>query len=167
MGARPPQGMARIDQYLTFALGGEQYGTDVMRVQEIKAWEAVTRVPYSPPYILGVINLRGAIVPIIDLRVRFGLEQAPFDSTTVIVIVSVAGARSERVAGVVVDSVKEVHDIAAHRILPPPELPGSLDRRFVKAIADIDGKLIILLNMEALITSSIMGERTGCEAPAS
>jgi purine-binding chemotaxis protein CheW len=161
------RGVARVDQYLTFALGGEQYGTDIMRVQEIRAWEAVTRVPYSPQYILGVINLRGAIVPVIDLRVRFGLEHASFDSATVIVVVRVAGERGERVVGVVVDSVRDVHDIAASQIQPTPELLGSVDRLFVKAIANVDGNLIILLDMERLVTSSIMGEHAVREARAS
>jgi purine-binding chemotaxis protein CheW len=156
--AEAPRGSEQVDQYLTFALGSEQYGTDVMRVQEIKVWEGVTRVPYSPKYILGVINLRGAIVPVIDLRVRFGLKCALFDSKTVIVVVRVAGERGERVAGIVVDSVKEVHDIAASDIQPPPELLGSVDQVFVKALASVDGKLVILLDMEKLVTSSIMGE---------
>ena len=154
----PARELEHIDQYLTFALGGEQYGTDVMQVQEIKVWDGVTRVPYSPNYILGVINLRGAIVPIIDLRVRFGLKSALFDSTTVIVVVHVAGERGERVVGVVVDSVKEVHDIAAANIQPPPDLLGAVDQVFVKALANVDGKLVILLDMEKLVTSSIMGE---------
>jgi purine-binding chemotaxis protein CheW len=166
MTSQPVRGIARADQYLSFALGGEQYGTDVLRVQEIKAWEPVTRVPYSPQYILGVINLRGAIVPIIDLRVRFGLEHAPFDSTTVIVVVRVAGERGERMVGVVVDSVKEVHDIAASQIQMPPELLGSVDRLFVKAIANVGGNLIILLDMERLVMSSIMGEHAIGEARA-
>src|SRR5450631_4386651 len=84
------------DQYLTFMLAGEEYGVDILRVQEIKGWDRVTRIPHTPDYVLGVINLRGAVVPIIDLRLRFGLEEIKFGPTTVVIVVRVAGDRDER-----------------------------------------------------------------------
>lgn len=145
-------------QYLSFFLGGEEYATDILRVQEIKGWDTVTRVPYSPNYILGVINLRGAIVPVIDLRVRFSLEDAAFDSATVVIVVHVAGARGERVVGIVVDAVSDVYAVAAESITPPPDVMGSIDHMFVTGLARIDDKLVIILDIERLVTSSILGD---------
>lgn len=150
-------GMARDrrEQYVSFVLGGSEYAADIIQVQEIKGWDTVTRVPYSPDHVLGVINLRGAIVPVIDLRKLFGMERAPFDSTTAIVVVRVAALRGDRTVGVVVDAVNEVHDIDADLIKPAPRLPGSIDPALIKGIADIAGRLVILLDMEKLVNSSI------------
>jgi purine-binding chemotaxis protein CheW len=145
-------------QYLSFFLGGQEYATDILRVQEIKGWDTVTRVPYSPTYILGVINLRGAIVPVVDLRVRLALESAPFDSATVVIVVRVAGARGERIVGLVVDAVSDVYSFSAENIQPPPEAVGSLDQMFVLGLAKLEDKLVIVLDIERLVISSVMGE---------
>jgi purine-binding chemotaxis protein CheW len=145
----------RYEQYVSFMLGGEEYGVEIGQVQEIKGWDTVTRVPSTADYVLGVVNLRGAIVPVIDLRMRFGLERVAFDSTTVIVVMRVAAQRGERIAGMVVDSVNEVHQVAADSIQPPPELMGAVDKVFIKGIADVHGKLVILLDIEKLVTSSL------------
>jgi purine-binding chemotaxis protein CheW len=145
-------------QYLSFMLGGEEYATDILRVQEIKGWDTVTRVPYAPDYVLGVINLRGAIVPVIDLRVRFGLECAAFDSATVIIVVHVAAERGERIVGVVVDAVSDVYNFASESIQPPPDVLGPVDNMFVTGLANLDGKLVILLNIERLVITSVVGE---------
>jgi purine-binding chemotaxis protein CheW len=145
-------------QYLSFFLGGQEYATDILRVQEIKGWDTVTRVPYSPSYILGVINLRGAIVPVVDLRVRLGLESAPFDSATVVIVVRVAGARGERIVGLVVDAVSDVYSFSAENIQPPPEAVGSLDQMFVLGLAKLEDKLVIVLDIERLVIASVMGE---------
>ena len=145
-------------QYLSFFLGGQEYATDILRVQEIKGWDTVTRVPYSPKYILGVINLRGAIVPVVDLRVRLALESAPFDSATVVIVVRVAGARGERIVGLVVDAVSDVYSFSAENIQPPPEAVGSLDQMFVQGLAKLEDKLVIVLDIERLVISSVMGE---------
>jgi purine-binding chemotaxis protein CheW len=145
-------------QYLSFFLGGQEYATDILRVQEIKGWDTVTRVPYSPNYILGVINLRGAIVPVVDLRVRLALESAPFDSATVVIVVRVAGARGERIVGLVVDAVSDVYSFSAENIRPPPEAVGSLDQMFVLGLAKLEDKLVIVLDIERLVISSVMGE---------
>jgi len=146
-------------QYLSFLLGGQEYGADILRVQEIKGWDSVTRVPYSPKYVLGVINLRGAIVPVIDLRIRFNLERVPYDSTTVIVVVHVPGDRGERTVGIVVDAVADVYNVAAENIKAPPDVLGAIERVFVKGLADQDGKLLILLDIELLVTSSVTGDK--------
>jgi len=145
-------------QYLSFFLGGQEYATDILRVQEIKGWDTVTRVPYSPDYILGVINLRGAIVPVVDPRVRFALESAPFDSATVVIVVRVAGARGERIVGLVVDAVSDVYSFSAETIQPPPEAVGSLDQMFVLGLAKHENKLVIILDIERLVVSSVLGD---------
>jgi purine-binding chemotaxis protein CheW len=142
-------------QYVSFMLAGEQHGVDVVRVQEIKGWDSVTRVPSTPSYILGVINLRGAIVPVIDLRVRFRLESAAYGSTTVVVVVRVPGERGERTVGLVVDAVNSVHDIAPSSIRPSPSLPGMVDDAYIEGIAVVGGALMLLLDVHALVTASI------------
>jgi purine-binding chemotaxis protein CheW len=145
-------------QYLSFFLGGQEYATDILRVQEIKGWDTVTRVPYSPNYILGVINLRGAIVPVVDPRVRFALESAPFDSATVVIVVRVAGARGERIVGLVVDAVSDVYSFSEENIQPPPEAVGSVDQMFVLGLAKLEDRLVIILDIERLIISSVLGD---------
>jgi len=145
-------------QYLSFFLGGQEYATDILRVQEIKGWDTVTRVPYSPNYILGVINLRGAIVPVVDLRVRLALESAPFDSATVVIVVRVAGARGERIVGLVVDAVSDVYSFSAESIQPPPDAVGSVDQMFVLGLAKHEDRLVIILDIERLVISSVSGD---------
>ncbi len=146
------------DQYLSFMLGAEEYGADIQRVQEIKCWDTVTRVPYSPNYVLGVINLRGSIVPVIDLRIRFGLERVPHDATTVIIVVQVPGERGHRTVGMVVDAVADVYYVDGDNIMPPPDALGAVEKVFVKGLANQDGKLLILLDIERLIMSSVCDE---------
>src|SRR5580658_3842870 len=109
-------------RYVSFTVGGEEYGADIQLIQEIKVWDTVTRVPHMPKYLLGVLNLRGAIIPVLDLRLRFGLDRAPFEPTTVVIVVRVPGERGERTVGVVVDAVNEVHDIPHEQIQPAPPL---------------------------------------------
>lgn len=149
------------EQVLCFRLGAEEYGVDVLRVQEIKGWDAVTRVPYSPRYMLGVINLRGSIVPVIDLRVRFEMADAPFDATTVIVVVRVPGARGERTVGVVVDSVTEVRDFAATDIQPAPEMLGAAGTAHIRGLVERDARLVMILDIEGLVNASIAGGADG------
>lgn len=145
-------------QYLSFFLGGEEYATDILRVQEIKGWDTVTRVPYSPDYVLGVINLRGSIVPVIDLRVRFSLPSAAFDAATVIIVVHVAGTRGERIVGIVVDAVSDVYSVPTANIQPPPDVMGSIDHMFVTGLAQLDDKLVIILDIERLVISSVLSD---------
>src|SRR6476646_3279585 len=112
-------------QFLTFVCAGEEYGVDILRVQEIKGWDGVTRVPYTPPYLLGVMNLRGVIVPVIDLRTRFGVELRAPNSSTVVIVVRVRTETGEKTAGIVVDAVSEVYSVSAENIKPTPELGSS------------------------------------------
>jgi|SRR5579871_46571 len=157
---------ATSEQFLTFMLAGEEYGVDILRVQEIKGWDKVTRIPHTPEYVLGVINLRGAVVPILDLRRRFGLETMEFGPTTVVIVVRVAGARDERTVGMVVDAVSEVYNVDAGDTKPPPDVCGSVDTIFVKALATVEQKMLILLDIDRLIGSSIGDEQLQSAAAA-
>lgn len=134
-------------QYLTFLLGGEEYGVDILRVQEIKAYAPATRIPNAPEHVRGVMNLRGVVVPVVDLRVRFALGKAEFDRFTVVVVVQVAG----RIVGLVVDSVSDVLELEAEQIEAPPELGSRVDTSFIRGIARKGDRLAILLDLEALL----------------
>jgi purine-binding chemotaxis protein CheW len=142
-------------QYLTFMLAGEEYGVDILRVQEIKGWDRVTRIPHTPDFVLGVINLRGSVVPILDLRRRFGLDTVDFGPTTVVIVVKVALEKDERTVGMVVDAVSEVYDVDEDDSKIPPDVCGSVDTIFVKSLATMDDKMLILLDIDKLIGNSI------------
>jgi purine-binding chemotaxis protein CheW len=143
------------DQYLTFQLAGQTYGVEILRVQEIKGWERPTRLPHSPPYVQGVINLRGAVVPIVDLRCRFGLGEAEYGRTTVVIVVKVPGARAELTAGIVVDGVCEVCNIGGQDLQPPPEVGTGLDAQCVRGLAMVQEQMLILLDVTRLIASTL------------
>jgi len=147
-----------LEQYVSFRLGDDRYAVPIGRVQEIKCWDAVTRVPYTPPFLLGVVNLRGAIVPVIDLRLRFALGHAPYDANTVIVVVRVPGERGERTAGLVVDAVSEVHDVPVRAIQPAPDLAGMSELACIRGVAQLEERLVMLLDVERLVTASILAE---------
>lgn len=149
------QHAAASAQYLGFRVGGEEYATDILRVQEIKCWDGVTRVPHTPPYLLGVINLRGSIVPVIDLRLRLVRGPAAFEPTTAVVVVQVSGARGRRTVGLVVDAVTRVHDIEPGMIGPSPTLADGGGSGFIEGIADVDRHLVIILDTQRLVTESV------------
>ncbi len=115
----------------------------------------MTRVPYTPPYVLGVMNLRGVIVPVIDLRARFGLESKPFDSSTVVIVVRVDTAVGEKTVGIVVDAVSEVYNVAADAVKPTPDLGAGADAACVSGLTSVDDKMVMLLDMNRLVASSI------------
>ncbi len=145
------QAKAGVDQYLTFMLAGEEYGVDILKVQEIKGWDPATPIPNSPEWLLGVINLRGTVVPVVDLRRRFGLEEAQFGPTTVIIVLKVPGAVREKTVGIVVDAVSEVYNVAADAVTPPPEIASSAATRYVRGLARVEDKMVILLDSEHLL----------------
>lgn len=146
-----------MDQYLTFMLDGEEYGVDILRVQEIKGWEGVTPLPNMPDFILGVINLRGTVVPIIDLRKHFGLETIPFGKTTVVIVVRVADAeRNERTMGMVVDAVSEVHNISMSELRPAPEFGGNINTDAIRGLATMNERMIILLDVDHLMNNGVL-----------
>ena len=141
------------DQYLTFMLAGEEYGVDILRVQEVKGWDSVTPLPNTPQYIKGVINLRGTIVPIFDLRERFSLEQIPYGPTTVVIVLKVNNEHGSRTMGIVVDAVSEVYNIAAEGMKPSPDFGTAISMDFVHGLATIDEKMIIVLDIDRLLNT--------------
>jgi purine-binding chemotaxis protein CheW len=145
------------NQFLTFQLGDELYGVDILRVQEIKGYTAVTKIPNTAPHIKGVLNLRGTIVPIIELRTKFGMPTIDYTMFTVIVVVVVR----DRIMGLVVDSVSDVLNISKHDIQPPPEFGAKVDVSVLTGIGKSGDKLVALLNIDRLLTE---GDQP--EAPA-
>jgi len=142
-------------QVLTFSLGGEVYGVDILRVKEIRGWSPVTRIPQAPNAVLGVLNLRGLIVPIVDLRVRFALASAEFTPLTVIIVLSLRTESGQRECGIVVDNVNDVVDVATETIRPPPELGADCTSEFIEGIATHDEQMLILLNAENLASNQL------------
>lgn len=140
-------------QYLTFMLAGEEYALDILWVQEIRGWCRATRVPNSPDYMCGVINLRGAIIPIIDLRVRFGLAHQPYSPTTVVVVLRVCMNGKERIMGAVVDAMAETYDIPDGEIMPAPQVGSMMDPEFVQGLVTIDDKMVVVLDVDALMST--------------
>lgn len=141
---------ATTNQFLTFVLGEEEYGVDILRVQEIKGWERATAIPNTPDYICGVMNLRGAVVPVVDLRRRFALESTEYLSTTVVIVVKVEGD-SARTMGFVVDAVSDVYNVATEHIQPAPDFGARVDTKYIRGLAVVDGKMVILLDLDRLI----------------
>ncbi|WP_372013523.1 chemotaxis protein CheW [Pseudoxanthomonas sp. 10H] len=149
-------------EFLTFTLGEEHYGVDILKVQEIRGYDAVTRVPDAPDYIKGVINLRGTIVPVIDLRLKLRLREARYDSLTVMIVLNV----EDRVVGIVVDGVSDVVPLAQEQIRPTPEFGAAVDTRFISAIGTLDERMLILLDIETLLDSADLGNGPALEAAA-
>lgn len=159
-GARPePQ--SGIDQYLTFVLGTEEYGVSILRVQGIQGWDRVTAIPNTPAFVLGVINLRGAIVPIVDLRHRFGLSAAEFGPTTVVIVVKVLRQQQERTLGLVVDAVSEVCNVGPGDRKPAPDFGGSVETGFVEGLVTVGEKMVILLDIDKLVSEGLLGALPG------
>ena len=139
-------------EFLTLKLGAEEYGIDILKVQEIRGYDTVTRIANAPDFIKGVINLRGSIVPIVDLRTWFRLEQAAYDHFTVVIILNVA----QRVVGVVVDSVSDVLTLDGASIRPPPEFSATFDTRYITGLGTVEGRMLILVDIERLLASPDM-----------
>ncbi len=144
--------MVEVEQeYLTFILQGEEYGIDILCVQEIRVWSSVTELPNKPEYIKGVINLRGVIIPIIDLRQRFGKESLEYSDQTVTIILHNKNSENSMVVGVVVDAVSEVYKFQTKDIRKAPAFGNNIDNCFLKGLASIEDKLIILLDSQTLL----------------
>ena len=143
----------QLDEYLTFYLADEEYGVDILRVQELRGWESVTRIPSSPDYVKGVVNLRGAIVPIIDLRTRFNLPQAEYTATTVVIVLSVQSVDSdnEKIMGVVVDAISDVVNAKTSDIQATPEFDSSIEIEYIKGLAASGDKMIMLVDVDKLL----------------
>lgn len=140
------------NEFLTFILGREEYGIDILKVQEIRGYDAVTSIANMPKFIKGVINLRGIIVPIVDLRIKFKLPDISYDEFTVVVILNLG----TRVMGIVVDSVSDVLTIQSEQIRPVPEMSAALDTRYILGLGTIDDRMLILVDIEKLMLGSEM-----------
>ena len=146
-------GVQSSNEYLTFTLGKEEYGIEILKVQEIRGYEAVTRIANAPEFIKGVVNLRGIIVPIVDMRIKFKLGDAEYNQFTVVIILNVA----ERVVGMVVDSVSDVIQLTAGQIRPVPDFSSStFDTKYITGLGTIDQRMLILVDIEKLMSGSDM-----------
>ena len=149
--------VAQAGEYLTFRLGEEEYGIDILRVQEIRSYEQPTRIANSPPFIKGVVNLRGVIVPIVDLRIKLGCETVEYTTFTVVIVLNVHG----RVIGAVVDSVSDVIRLTTGDIKPSPELNTAIDMSFITGIGSIKSgdteRMLILVDIASMMSSAEMG----------
>jgi purine-binding chemotaxis protein CheW len=140
-------------EFLTFRLGSEEYGIDILKVQEIRSYEVPTRIANVPSFIKGVVNLRGVIVPIVDLRVKLSCEAVEYNGFTVVIVLNVRG----RVVGAVVDSVSDVLELGPDTIRPAPELSSSVDSSFITGIGSVGDRMLILMDIEGLMSSAEMG----------
>jgi len=151
----PPQVAAankQSNEFLTFTLGHEEYGVEILKVQEIRSYEAPTTIANAPAFLKGVVNLRGVIVPIIDMRIKFGLSNPEYNQFTVVIILNVA----HRVVGMVVDSVSDVLQLSGEQIREAPQFGASLDAEYITGLGTVDERMLILIDIEKLMTSSDM-----------
>jgi purine-binding chemotaxis protein CheW len=155
-----------LDQYLTFTVADDEYAVDILKVREIVELGAVTKVPSTPPWIRGVINLRGAVVPLIDLAVKFGLPPTPATKRTAIVVVELALAGRATVMGAVVDGVRQVLELSADQVEPPPSFGTRVRVEFLRGLAEAGGKFILLLDIDAVLSVDelLMAEEAAQEA---
>ncbi|MDZ4074354.1 MAG: chemotaxis protein CheW [Hylemonella sp.] len=142
-----------IREFLAFKLGREEYGVDILRVQEIRSFEPPTRMANAPAFILGVVNLRGVIVPIIDMRIKFGMEEVKYDSFTVVIVLNIG----KQVIGMVVDGVSDVMTLTPEQLRPVPEFSGVIDNNHVLAIGSVGDRMLILLDIERVMSSAELG----------
>ncbi|MES1161653.1 MAG: chemotaxis protein CheW [Rhizobacter sp.] len=142
-----------LREFLAFKLGAEEYGIDILRVQEIRSYEEPTRIANSPCFIKGVVNLRGVIVPIVDMRLKFNLSQVNYDSFTVVIVLNIAS----RVVGMVVDAVSDVITLTPEQLRPVPEFNSSIASDHLLAIGAVDQRMLILVDIEKLMSSPEMG----------
>ncbi len=139
-------------ELLTFTLGSEEYGIDILKVQEIRGYDAVTTIANTPDFIKGVINLRGIIVPIVDMRIKFHLGNITYNELTVVIILNIAN----RVVGIVVDGVSDVIALTADQLKPAPEFSAALDTQYITGLGTVDDRMIIVMDIEKLMTSRDM-----------
>jgi purine-binding chemotaxis protein CheW len=140
-------------EFLAFTLGKEEYGIDILKVQEIRGYETVTRIANAPEFIKGVVNLRGIIVPIVDMRIKFHLGEPTYDQFTVVIILNIGG----RVVGMVVDSVSDVITLSPEQIKPAPEMGTALNTDYLIGLGTIDQRMLILVDIDKLMSSTEMG----------
>ena len=140
-------------EYLAFTLGKEEYGIDILKVQEIRGYEAVTRVANAPEFIKGVINLRGIIIPVVDMRIKFNLGVPVYDQFTVVIILNIGG----RVMGMVVDSVSDVTTLSPEQVKPAPEMGTAFNTEYLVGLGTVEERMLILIDIDKLMSSAEMG----------
>ena len=150
------------NEVLSFRLGSEEYAIGILKVQEIRGYEAVTVLANAPDFIKGVINLRGIIVPIVDMRIRFNVSKVTYDQFTVVIILNIG----TRVIGIVVDSVSDVVVLAPDQIKPPPEMGTALDSSHLKGLATVDDRMLILLDIDKVVDDEVLGLSTSLRQAA-
>jgi purine-binding chemotaxis protein CheW len=144
------------EQYLSFILGDEEYGVEILRVQEIKGWDNVTEIPNTPKYLCGVLNLRGTIVPVVDLRLRFEMPAREYTPTTVVIVLKVEGVTA-RTVGIVVDAVSDVHNVLPEVIRAAPDFGNSVDTRYICGLVPIEEQMMMILNIDQLLSVEALG----------
>lgn len=141
------------NEFLAFTLGQEEYGIDILKVQEIRGYEQVTRIANAPEFVKGVVNLRGIIVPIVDMRIKFKLGEPTYDQFTVVIILNIAG----RIMGMVVDSVSDVITLGPEQIKPAPEMGTTFNTDYLTGLGTLDERMLILIDIDKLMSSEEMG----------
>ncbi|MFJ7565983.1 chemotaxis protein CheW [Herminiimonas sp. NPDC097707] len=141
------------NEFLAFTLGKEEYGIDILKVQEIRGYETVTRIANAPEFVKGVVNLRGIIVPIVDMRIKFNLGEPTYDQFTVVIILNIGG----RVVGMVVDSVSDVITLSPEQIKPAPEMGTAFNTDYLIGLGTLDERMLILVDIDKLMSSEEMG----------
>jgi len=144
--------VANNQEFLVFTLGDEEYGIDILTVQEIRGYDAVTKIANAPEFIKGVINLRGAIVPIVDMRIKFNLGTVTYNEFTVVIVLNIRG----RIVGMVVDGVSDVIALKSEQIRPAPEFSSALDTQYITGLGTVDDRMIIIVNIDQLMSSQDM-----------
>ncbi len=152
-GTRPGAAVITSLEFLAFTLGQEEYGIDIQKVQELRGYDTVTRIANAPDFIKGVVNLRGVIVPIIDMRIKFNLGTPVYDQFTVVIILNIAG----RTMGMVVDSVSDVITLSAEQVKPAPEMGAALDTDYLIGLGTLDDRMLILVDIDRLMSSGEIG----------
>lgn len=140
--------LATVDQYLTFGIGRENYGVRILSVQEIRGWEAVCRIPNTPEYMKGVLNLRGTAVPVIDMRLRMSEKEPEYDATTVVIVLRAKMNGHERIAGIVVDDVSDVMNARSDEIRKTPDFGDRVNTEFIKGLVDVGGEMVMLFDVD-------------------
>ncbi|MDO9451229.1 MAG: chemotaxis protein CheW [Stagnimonas sp.] len=143
---------AMVQEYLTFTLGEEEYGVDILKVQEIRGYDTITRMPDAPDFIKGVINLRGTIVPVVDMRIKFKLGKVVYDEFTVMIILNLG----RRVVGMVVDGVSDVMQLNPDQIRPAPEFGGGVNTKYITGLGALEQRMLILVDIEKLMSATDM-----------
>lgn len=157
VGKQAGQAMEEGGQFLTLRLGTEEYAIDILRVQEIRSYEEPTRMVNAPSFVKGVVNLRGVIVPIVDLRLKLNIDQAGYTEFTVVIILNIRGT----VIGAVVDAVSDVVTLSPQSIKPAPQFDAAIDSRFITGLADVGERMLIVMNIEVLLSNDEIGLMSG------